>query len=101
MSEFGGDVVMACRFQPVPSQPRGLKVTWHWLTSTAAREVYLLDNGQEQLASQDPGFRGRVTLLREELDAGWVKLQVITLIIFQRRGLFTVHQCSSRLMLRR
>lgn len=78
-SEFGGDVVMGCRFQPKLSDPLdSLKVTWHWIAATSAREVYRMDDGVEHLASQDPDYRGRVTLLTEELNEGWAKLKVNT-----------------------
>lgn len=76
-SELGGDVVMGCRFQPKPSNPdTDLKVTWHWITSASALEVYQMNKGQEHSISQE--FQGRVKLLMEELKEGWAKLQVIT-----------------------
>lgn len=79
MSEFGGDVVMGCRFQPVPSNPDSVsKVTWHWILSNSVREVYRMERGQEKLSNQDPDFKGRVTLLTDELRNGWAKLQVIS-----------------------
>lgn len=74
-SEFGGDVVMGCRFQPGLSSS-DLKVTWHWISSSSTREAFQLDNGVEQLASQDPVYRGRAVLLREQLEDGWAKLKV-------------------------
>lgn len=78
-SEFGGDVVMGCRFQPKLSNPQDLlKVTWHWMSSTSSREVYRMDDRMEVSASQDPAYRGRVTLLTEELKDGWAKLKVNT-----------------------
>lgn len=78
-SEFGGDVVMGCRFQPKKSSPGdALKVTWHWVTQGSFREVYRIDNGVEQLANQSPDYRGRASLLTEELEEGWAKLQVNT-----------------------
>ncbi|XP_076613405.1 butyrophilin subfamily 2 member A2-like isoform X2 [Chaetodon auriga] len=84
-SEFGGDVVMGCRFQPKPSNPDDhLKVRWHWITSTLFREfreVYRMDNGVEQLATQSPDYQGRARLLTEELEEGWAKLQISRLRI--------------------
>lgn len=74
-SEFGGDVVMGCRFQPGRASS-DLKVTWHWISSTSTREAYRLDNGVEQSATQDPVYRGRAALLREELEDGWARLKV-------------------------
>lgn len=76
-SEFGGDVVMGCRFQPKLSNPQAhLKVTWHWIMGPSIREVYWIDNGKEHLASEV--YSGRVRLLTEELKDGWAKLQVNT-----------------------
>uniref|UniRef100_A0A3Q4BZR1 Ig-like domain-containing protein n=1 Tax=Mola mola TaxID=94237 RepID=A0A3Q4BZR1_MOLML len=81
-SEFGGDVVMGCRFQPKLSNPQDpLKVTWHWISGTSSREVYRMDDRMEVSASQDPAYRGRVTLLTEELKDGWAKLKVSKLRI--------------------
>ena len=81
-SKFGEEVVMGCRFQPKLSSPNAdLKVTWHWIsspTSAHVRDVYRMDNMKENLASQDPDYRGRVTLLSEELREGRTKLQVST-----------------------
>ncbi len=78
-SEFGGDVVMGCRFQPILSNPKeSLKVTWHWITSNVNREVYSMYNSVEQLESQHPDYQGRVTLLTDALKEGWAKLQVST-----------------------
>lgn len=79
MSEFGGDVVMGCRFQPKLSTPDAyLKVTWHRIIPGSDQEVYRMDNGKEHLASQDLNYQGRVKLLGEELEDGWAKLQVST-----------------------
>lgn len=76
-SEFGGDVVMGCRFQPKLSNPlEYLKVTWHWITATSSREVYRKDNSPESLASQHPDYQGRVTFFTEELQEGWAKIKV-------------------------
>ncbi|GLD55223.1 uncharacterized protein AKAME5_000774600 [Lates japonicus] len=79
-SEFGGDVVMGCRFQPKLTNPQAdLKVTWNWLSSTSSREVYQMNNGKEHSAS--PEYQGRVRLFTEELNEGWAKLQVSRLRI--------------------
>lgn len=76
-AQFGGDVVMSCRFKPKPSNPQAdLKVTWNWISSTSVREVYRMDNGEEVSASRDPDYRGRVKLFTEELKEGVAKLQV-------------------------
>ncbi|XP_068609323.1 programmed cell death 1 ligand 1-like [Brachionichthys hirsutus] len=81
-SEFGGDVVMSCRFQPKLLNPQDYrKVIWYWISSTSAREVYRMDSGVERLTSQDPVYQGRVRLLTDELKEGWVRLQVSSLRI--------------------
>ncbi|XP_071322563.1 uncharacterized protein [Trachinotus anak] len=79
-SEFGGNAVMGCRFQPKPSDlTADLKVTWHWKNSVATREVYQRINGQDHWPSQE--YQGRVKLLTEELKKGWAKLQISRLRI--------------------
>ncbi|XP_035464659.1 butyrophilin subfamily 2 member A2 [Scophthalmus maximus] len=79
-SQFGGDVVMGCRFQPKSSDPSAdLKVTWHWIKPESDREVYQMNNGAERSAS--PEYQGRVRLLTEELREGWAKLKLSRLRI--------------------
>ncbi|XP_060917088.1 programmed cell death 1 ligand 1-like isoform X2 [Labrus mixtus] len=76
-SEFGGDVVLGCRFQPNLSTPLAdIKVTWHRIHSASTQHVYWLANGKEHLESQDPAYKGRVKLLREELKTGLARLQI-------------------------
>lgn len=76
-AEFGGEVVMAWRFQPRPSNPRQkLEVQLHWVGTGPAREVYRLQGQVEQTESQSAHYRGRVTLLREQLKDGWIKLKI-------------------------
>lgn len=76
-SEFGGNVVLGCSFQPKLSTPlTDLKVTWHRTDSGKPRSVYWMDNGKELLESQDPEYRDRVRLLTDELQNGWAKLQI-------------------------
>lgn len=76
-SEFGGDVVMGCRFQPKPpTADSKLRVTWHLISASPVQEVhqYQWDNKPEPSTSQeDPS---RVKLLTNELQDGWAKLQV-------------------------
>lgn len=76
-AEFGGDVVLACRFQPTPpDSQQKLEVQWHWVKPGPAREVYRLEGQAEQTENQSPHYQGRVTLLREQLREGWIKLKV-------------------------
>ncbi|KAI3362398.1 hypothetical protein L3Q82_012696 [Scortum barcoo] len=92
-ADFGGDVVMGCRFQPKLSSPNAsLKVTWHRIISGADQEVYRMDNELELLASQDPNYRGRARLLHDELKDGWARLQLSGLRINDSGR----YQCSVR-----
>ncbi|XP_044030586.1 CD276 antigen-like [Siniperca chuatsi] len=80
-SEFGGDVVMGCRFQPKLSNPHDkLKVTWQRVNHSP-QKVYRMDNWTEDLAFHDPDYLGRVKLHTEELKDGWAKLQISRLRI--------------------
>ncbi|XP_028273073.1 programmed cell death 1 ligand 1-like [Parambassis ranga] len=79
-SEFRGDVVMGCRFNPRVLPTRSdLKVTWLWINGTSAQEVIRIDNGIEHSASQK--YNGRVKVLKDELGNGWAKLQMSQLRI--------------------
>lgn len=70
-------MVLGCRFQAgVSVSASNLKVTWNWISSSSSRQVYRLDNGVEQPVYPDPVYRGRATLLREELENNWAKLKV-------------------------
>lgn len=81
-ANFGGAVVMGCRFQPKLSSPLAdLKVTWHWISSSLVRDVYRMDDWKENLASRDPDYLGRVRLLTDELQDGWAKLEISKLRI--------------------
>ncbi|XP_061763721.1 programmed cell death 1 ligand 1-like isoform X2 [Nerophis ophidion] len=76
-AELGEDVLMACRFFPLPpNPPQDVTVSWFWMASDSVREVCRLDNGVEQLGTQHPDFRGRARLLTEDIKDGWAKLQV-------------------------
>ena len=79
-SELGGEVVMKCRFDPVPSDPlTGLKVYWYWtMDNFPSRKVYVMDKGEKNLLLPDVDFQGRVKLHTEELQNGWAVLQVST-----------------------
>ncbi|XP_034565672.1 uncharacterized protein si:ch211-241b2.5 [Notolabrus celidotus] len=81
-SEFGGNVELGCSFQPKLSSPHAdLKVTWNRIPSASAGHIYWMDNGKELTDSQDPDYRGRVKLLKEELNNGLAKLQISRLRI--------------------
>ncbi|KAF6725872.1 Programmed cell death 1 ligand 1 [Oryzias melastigma] len=79
-SEFGGEVVMGCRFSTKASKPNSdPKVTWHWTSSELHQELIRLDNAADYTVS--PKYQGRVKLLTEELKSGWAKLQLSNLRI--------------------
>ncbi|XP_066472846.1 programmed cell death 1 ligand 2-like [Tiliqua scincoides] len=72
-AEYGSDVKMGCRF-PVDSQLNliHLSILWSRMQSETqkSKEVYKLHRGQEDLTLQDEDYRGRATLLQEELQMG-------------------------------
>uniref|UniRef100_A0A3Q2PDX0 Programmed cell death 1 ligand 1 n=1 Tax=Fundulus heteroclitus TaxID=8078 RepID=A0A3Q2PDX0_FUNHE len=75
MSEFGGNVVMGCKFSSNPANPhRDLKVNWHRKTNGIYEEVIRLEDNLENSAS--PKYQGRVELLTGELKNGWAKLKI-------------------------
>lgn len=75
-AEFGGEVVLACRFHPASNPQQKLEVQWHWVKHGPARVVYRLEAQTGKADSQSPHYQGRVTLLREQLREGWIKLKV-------------------------
>ncbi|KAL0965855.1 hypothetical protein UPYG_G00286640 [Umbra pygmaea] len=88
LAEFHGDATMGCRFQP-GSQDLNLSVIWHRISPDPIVEVYRLENGQEDLSSQNPHYQGRARLVLTELINGWAKLELSEL----RIGDSGVYQC--------
>uniref|UniRef100_A0A8C7J1H7 Programmed cell death 1 ligand 1 n=1 Tax=Oncorhynchus kisutch TaxID=8019 RepID=A0A8C7J1H7_ONCKI len=80
VAEFHGDVTMGCRFQPGGWDPK-LSVVWQRVQPLPDVEVYRMDNGQEDLTSQNLQYHGRARLVSEELTNGWAKLHVSSLRI--------------------
>lgn len=79
-SEFGGNVVMGCKFDNKPSgRLNNLSVAWSWIESGSKLDVIRIENGVERLGS--PEYRGRVKLLTDELNGGWAKLEISRLTI--------------------
>ncbi|XP_060124802.1 programmed cell death 1 ligand 2 isoform X2 [Zootoca vivipara] len=76
-AEYGSDVIMGCHF-PVhsPLNLMGLSVSWQRKLSLGDKEVYKLNNGQEDLTHQDSDYHGRASLSREELDKGLSLLSI-------------------------
>ncbi|XP_029469602.1 programmed cell death 1 ligand 1 isoform X2 [Rhinatrema bivittatum] len=79
VAHYGSTVNMTCMF-PVAGgiNMKDLKVYWHHKYSLQAmeKEIYLLDGGKENLNMQDAGYRGRATLLKDELYRGHAVLQI-------------------------
>lgn len=76
-AEYGSDVIMGCHF-PVhsPLNLMGLSVSWQRKLSLGDKEVYKLNNGQEDLTHQDSDYHGRASLSHEELDKGLSLLSI-------------------------
>ncbi|KAH0628311.1 hypothetical protein JD844_009267 [Phrynosoma platyrhinos] len=77
--EHGGNVTMGCRFPARdPFNLTTLSVLWQKKASEGheVKEVYKLSKGQENLRQQHTDYRGRVTLLPEELKMGHSMLHI-------------------------
>ncbi|KAG9354159.1 hypothetical protein JZ751_012283 [Albula glossodonta] len=79
-AEFLGNVTMECSFLP-GDRVQNVSVFWRRILPKPPMEVYKLDNWQEDLSTQDPHYRGRVRLKKEELRNGRVLLQISNLRI--------------------
>nr|XP_056704877.1 programmed cell death 1 ligand 2-like [Euleptes europaea]XP_056722673.1 programmed cell death 1 ligand 2-like [Euleptes europaea] len=87
--EYGSNVTLRCHF-PVESQLnfKMLSILWkRILPNQEEKEIYKLHKGQENLTLQDPDYRGRVTLLHEELQMGCSAL-IITKVKITDAGSF-------------
>ncbi|XP_060093354.1 programmed cell death 1 ligand 2-like [Heteronotia binoei] len=76
--EYGSNVILRCRF-PVNSQLnfKMLSILWGKKSpKQEEKEIYKLHKGQEDLTLQDPDYRGRATLLHEELQMGYSALSI-------------------------
>ncbi|XP_015262952.1 PREDICTED: programmed cell death 1 ligand 2 [Gekko japonicus] len=81
--EHGSNVILRCRF-PVDSQLnfKMLSILWKRISSKQEeKEIYKLHKGQEDLTLQDPDYRGRATLLHEELPMGFSALSITSVKI--------------------
>lgn len=81
--EYGSKVILRCRF-PVDSQLnfKMLSILWKKVTTKQEeKEIYKLRKGQENLTLQDPDYRGRATLLHEELQTGCSALSITSVKI--------------------
>uniref|UniRef100_A0A8D0LB91 Programmed cell death 1 ligand 2 n=1 Tax=Sphenodon punctatus TaxID=8508 RepID=A0A8D0LB91_SPHPU len=100
IAEHGSNVTMGCRF-PACSHPdfADLNIFWEQKSpmNQKAKEVYKLHKGEEDLKTQHNDYRGRATLLHDQLKLGQSVLQIINvkpmdagkylcLIQYQRRS---------------
>ncbi|XP_042309496.1 programmed cell death 1 ligand 2-like isoform X2 [Sceloporus undulatus] len=78
-AEHGSNVTMGCRF-PVrdPFNLTALSILWQKKHSEGhdIKEVYKLSKGQENLRQQHTDYRGRASLLLEELKMGYSMLHI-------------------------
>ncbi|XP_030048232.1 programmed cell death 1 ligand 1 [Microcaecilia unicolor] len=79
VTQYGSTVNMTCTF-PVAGglRMKDLKVYWHQISSSqmVEKEIYAVDSGKENLTLQDVSYRGRATLLKDELYKGQAVLEI-------------------------
>ncbi|XP_063151143.1 programmed cell death 1 ligand 1 [Candoia aspera] len=76
-AEYGSNVTIGCRFPADNSlNLTHLNIFWQQKLSEESKEVYKLQNGQEDLSGQHQHFQGRATLLHEELKRGYSMLHI-------------------------
>ncbi|XP_030049657.1 programmed cell death 1 ligand 2 isoform X2 [Microcaecilia unicolor] len=77
--QYDSTVNMTCTF-PVAGglRMKDLKVYWHQISSSqmVEKEIYAVDSGKENLTLQDVSYRGRATLLKDELYKGQAVLEI-------------------------
>lgn len=81
--EYRSNVILRCRF-PVDSQLNFKMLSILWKKTSPKeeeKEIYKLHQGQEDLTQQDPDYRGRATLLHEELQMGHSALSITSVKI--------------------
>lgn len=78
-ARYGGKVQMKCNF-PVPKEDdlNKLKVSWKHFPQKhhEARQVTMFNNGREDVSSQENMYKGRASLLVQELKNGEAILQI-------------------------
>ncbi|XP_070592367.1 programmed cell death 1 ligand 1 isoform X2 [Erythrolamprus reginae] len=81
-AEYGSNVTIGCRF-PIDNSLNltQLNILWQQKLADEAKEVYKLQNGREDLSEQHQHFKGRATLLYEELKRGQAMLRITHLRI--------------------
>ncbi|XP_077201080.1 programmed cell death 1 ligand 2-like isoform X2 [Paroedura picta] len=81
--EYRSNVILRCRF-PVDSHLNFTMLSLLWKRISPKqeeKEIYKLHKGQEDLTLQDPDYRGRATLLHEELQMGCSALSITSVKI--------------------
>ncbi|KAK1174771.1 CD276 antigen-like [Acipenser oxyrinchus oxyrinchus] len=76
LAEFGNTVKMECRF-PTGGSLDSINVYWHRMLSNGSEyEVYTLLNGNEDLQSQHPEYKGRAHMKPDLLRMGRAELEI-------------------------
>ncbi|KAG8455181.1 hypothetical protein GDO86_001394 [Hymenochirus boettgeri] len=77
-AEYGGTVNMACHFQMKKEiNIQGITVYWEYIAAEGHRkEVIKFHNGTENLSTQNQDYKGRVSILKEELFKGHAILEI-------------------------
>ncbi|XP_041113561.1 programmed cell death 1 ligand 1-like [Polyodon spathula] len=76
LAEFGNTVKMECRF-PTGGSLDSINVYWHRMLSNGSEyEVYTLVNGNEDLQSQHPVYKGRAHMKPDLLRKGRAELEI-------------------------
>ncbi|KAM7026060.1 programmed cell death 1 ligand 1 isoform 4-T4 [Acridotheres tristis] len=73
--ERGNNVTMECTF-PVNGKLEFKDLSVSWEKKDESKQVYVLHKGEEDFKSQDKDFRGRIKLLKENLNLGQSLLQI-------------------------
>ncbi|XP_063279741.1 programmed cell death 1 ligand 1 [Prinia subflava] len=73
--ERGNNVTMECTF-PVNGKLEFRELSVSWEKKDESKQVYELHNGEEDFRNQHDDFRGRIKLLKENLNLGQSLLQI-------------------------
>lgn len=73
--EHGNNVTMECTF-PVNGKLEFRDLSVSWEKKDELKQVYVLHKGEEDFKSQHIDFRGRIKLLKENLNLGQSLLQI-------------------------
>ncbi|NXA85681.1 PD1L1 protein, partial [Melanocharis versteri] len=73
--EHGNNVTMECTF-PVNGKLKFRDLSVSWEKKDESKQVYVLHNGEEDFKNQHSDFRGRIKLLKDNLNLGQSLLQI-------------------------